>query len=125
MNLPRIEDTPHGQQAVGASAPLLEKLLGELERVIISKGIPVDEWLKPGLDSETISNMLAEHCLGAPEEIIALYGWHNGFASNRGARTIPRFPFNSLEISIQNAEMRTLVVDQIVAQSGGDGHDAD
>ncbi len=109
---PEIADSVLGPSARGASAKMLKSLLRELGEVIASKGIPIDEWLNPGLDSATISNKLEQHDLGTPEELTTLYGWHNGFASNLGARAIPRFPFSPLEIALENYEVGVQVLEK-------------
>lgn len=125
MILPKIEDSTRGPQAVDASAKLLDELLGELESKLLTLGVPVSEWLNPGLDPTTITDKLAEHGLGAPEELLTLYGWHNGIASNLGAGAIPRFPFNPLETALSNQDIRVQVLERLAAESGRDLLDFD
>lgn len=122
---PEIDDSELGPRARGATATMLKSLLGELDEILASKGIPVEDWLNPGLDSQTITLKLTEHNLGAPKELLALYGWHNGYASNLGARSVPRFPFDPLDTALSTYQMVTNILEEEVRQSGQDIHSFD
>jgi hypothetical protein len=56
----------------------LASLLEQLEEVLRAFGAPVADALQPGLPDDAVRAALAAEGLGAPEELIVWWGWHNG-----------------------------------------------
>lgn len=102
--LPVIIQTADGPMADPAGAEVLAGLLGVLESELVAQGLSVERWLRPGLGRDEVIRMLAASGLGAPEELITLYGWHNGVVQgswpDANPLTLPNFHFASLDIAV-------------------------
>jgi hypothetical protein len=53
-------------------------MLRTYESRLRTQGVPVDEWRKPGLTDDEMSDALAPLGLGLPMEGRVWWGWHNG-----------------------------------------------
>jgi len=93
----------------GSSPELLVELLTELERLLKRAGSPVER-LGAGLAPNQVVDILASAGLGAPAELVAWFGWHNGGEANspEAAQVIPGVFVTSLEEAI--ARQETLLV---------------
>ena len=80
-----IQQTPSGPMLESASPDLLESLLANYGTRLKVAGVPVDEWLAPGVAEQTVREELESVGLIAPDELIVWFGWHNGRST-----TIPR-----------------------------------
>lgn len=57
---------------------MLEDLLRALEVELVTHGVPVNEFLKPGADPRSIRAEFASSGLIAPAEAVAWFEWHDG-----------------------------------------------
>jgi len=57
----------------------LQEALERLERALVQVRCPVVEGLQPGLTEADIRGQLGAVDLDPPEDLITLFGWHNGY----------------------------------------------
>lgn len=98
--------TPDGPAVADASPALLRQLLSELDSQLLSMGIPVADWLNPGIGGEQISSQLRAVGLYPSEELLVWFGWCNGRVRDpktRGAigRPLPEFDISSLGEAVE------------------------
>lgn len=112
--LPRIVATADGPKADPAGPDVLAQLLTWYETELVAAGVPLDKWLRPGIDRDEVTARLAEVGLVVNEELIVWFGWHNGRVRdeevvNMSGRALPNLEPASLDEAI--ARYRALVLD--------------
>jgi len=78
--IPEIAMTPDGPTVEGASAELLSELLGEYQREA-ERHVGLFE-MPAGLAESDVRGALQYVGLACPDELVVLFGWHNGSAPN-------------------------------------------
>jgi len=78
IEIPETIGTPFGPSVEGASPALLSELLIGLEEELRKQGVPVDEYLRPGVPPAEVSAGFTECGLVAPEEAVVWFGWRDG-----------------------------------------------
>jgi hypothetical protein len=97
-SLPETTGSHRGVSVLGASADLLKDLLETFEYQLRKAGVPVDQLLRPGASRAAVQEEFRSSGLNAPEEVIALLGWHNGrYETIEAASALPVFSVRSLE----------------------------
>lgn len=75
--------------------------LGRLEAILLGLGTPAAQALRPGLSAGEVTSQLAQIGLTAPQDLLTLYGWHNGSAAREGpfgpAEFVPKWSFGSVQ----------------------------
>ena len=77
MDLPKIVVTAHGPEVHEPSVELLERLLDIYEREVAGLGGPIEQ-ANSGLPREKVLALFGEIGLTPPDELVALFGWHDG-----------------------------------------------
>ena len=97
IEIPETIGTPDGPSVDGASAHLLKVLLGAFEDQLVTAGIPVNEFLRPGAPPAKVHEIFAKNGLTAPDEAVVWFGWHDGPVRGVGDEALPIFEFWSIE----------------------------
>jgi hypothetical protein len=96
-----VLQTKDGPSFEGASADSLRELLGELESLLRSQGVRVDEDLAPGLARDDVRHRFDAARLPVPDEAVEWFAWRNGQTAAAMAQkresAIPVFSFWSLD----------------------------
>ncbi|MGL4339302.1 MAG: hypothetical protein ACRCSP_02600, partial [Rhodoglobus sp.] len=107
-----IIQTPSGPMLESASPELLASLLADYSDRITAAGVPIDEWLAPGVSEETIRAELATVGLVAPDELLVWFGWHNGLSTTvprtTSVHAMPYFVPLSVEDAVENYKQDVL-----------------
>ena len=56
----------------------IQPLLEDLRAAYISRGVDVDSHLQPGVDPRHVADLTGGLGFAVPDEIVALYSWHDG-----------------------------------------------
>lgn len=99
-----LRQTPSGPMLESASPALLAELLASYESRLKALGIPLDDWLAPGLPEKAVRTELGRVGLVAPDELVVWFGWHNGRSPNVprevSVHALPDFPPLSLSEAV-------------------------
>jgi hypothetical protein len=113
MLLPEIRVGPNGMIADSSSPELLHELLVEYERRLVGFGVPLGDWLQPGVDADRLTNQLGSVGLGTPDELAVWFGWHNGTIPNptyaASSFALPGILFAPIEVAI--AQYKAMTID--------------
>jgi hypothetical protein len=96
-------ETASGLCLEDAGPTKLASLLKELDKLLGTFGIDLDELMEPGINEDEIRAGFAEVGLVAPEELVVLYRWHNGVRDFEVGRLYGHPPFffqSSLETAV-------------------------
>lgn len=103
--------------AVGASPKLLTELLDLLERKVVLHVGSLAEWVLPGLQPTEVRDVLAGAGLAAPEEVKALFSWHNGVTIGAPS-PFPGFGFVPLEEAVTSYQRIQSALSKTAADLG-------
>ena len=117
VELPDIVLGPEGPLALKANPALLTELLKVLESEALQAGVPVSERLADGTTAALARAAFRSVGLEAPNELIALYEWHDGSSSPLPS-AIPRFHFTSVEATIEGYLEKERNLREILRQEG-------
>jgi hypothetical protein len=87
-------------------ASVLAELLAMYERELVQLGVPVREYLRPGLERREVVLGLAELGLSAPEELIAWFGWQDGLREKKPGEVYPEILQTMFPCSLESALKR-------------------
>jgi len=110
MELPLIRETADGPAVESASPELLANLLDEYEYESRIYSGPVERALA-GISREEVVDSFAQVGLVPPEELVVLFGWHNGVRIG-GTSPFPRLWFTPLAELVGNYESRLRLFEQ-------------
>jgi len=110
MDLPSITVTAEGPAVENPSPALLAHLLGEFE-VESRAHVGHADGALPGLPRTEVTNAFADIGLVPPEELIVLFGWHNGVSVGHPS-PFPRLGFTPLAELCRNYTSRQRMFEQ-------------
>ena len=88
--------TDEGPMAKGSSPELLVELLAELDREVAPHVGSLRA--QPGTSADEVRRSIGQFGLEAPDELVVLYGWHDGITPKRKS-PYPDFGITSLRVS--------------------------
>ena len=67
-----------GPRVREVGADRLRSLLAEYSDALVSLGVPLDDWLAPGVSEHEVRSQLADVELVSSDELVVWFGWHDG-----------------------------------------------